>query len=152
MSQWWQKCIRGHPLTPEVRGALRAAPRGSTPNFIESKNDAYKSCWVCFSGEKNPPSWRVDPPAWSQGHFLVIENTKCQISFNPSDRFWFLFHKKHPFLMQNQPPKAQTHTFFLCQILNILTECIIWLNCWHSESVKVLAVVGLNLTSGYSAW
>ena len=24
--------------------------------------------------------------------------------------------------MQNQPPKAQTHTFFLCQILNILTE------------------------------
>ena len=106
---------------PQGPGGTQGSPKGSTPNFIESKNEAYKSCWVCFSGEKNTPSWRVDPPAWSQGHFLVIENTKCQISFNPSDRFWFLFHKKHSFLMQNQPPKAQTHTFFLCQILNILT-------------------------------
>ena len=41
MPQWCQKYIRGHPLIPRV---TRGGPRGSTANFIESRNFAYKSC------------------------------------------------------------------------------------------------------------
>ena len=54
MLQYWQKYIRGHPLTHPYPGTWRHlwGTWGSPQKLVRWKYVIYKSCRVCFSNEK----------------------------------------------------------------------------------------------------